>query len=91
MFYGIDRREGPTTSDIVDICNFLPSSFLEPSEEYVVMHLAACRNDFGVAANIYFHDNVTATQRFCLIFSAHRKVCSLQLGRSVDRQKYSIS
>ena len=64
VFYGIDRREGPTTSDIVDICNFLPSSFLEPSEEYVVMHLAACRNDFGVAANIYFHDNVTATQRF---------------------------
>lgn len=64
VFHGIDRYEGPFTSEVVDICNFSPSSFVAASEEYVVMHLAACRNDFGVVANIYFHDNVTATQQF---------------------------
>ena len=61
---GIDIAEGAHTDIVSDIAVDDLHDKLSSDEDYVVVHCAAARFDYGISANVYFEENVSKTKSF---------------------------
>ena len=60
----IDITRGMHTDIVSDIAADDLRGKLSSEEEYIVIHCAAARSDYGISANVYFEENVTKTTAF---------------------------
>jgi nucleoside-diphosphate-sugar epimerase len=59
-----DRIHGKHTDIISDIAADNLCERLNPDEDYIVIHCAAARFDYGLSADTYFQENVSKTKAF---------------------------
>jgi nucleoside-diphosphate-sugar epimerase len=60
----IDTAQGAHTDIVSDIAADDLRDKLSSDEDYVVIHCAAARFDYGISANVYFEENVSKTKAF---------------------------
>lgn len=60
----IDMTRGVHTDIVSDIAADDLRGKLSSDEDYIVIHCAAARFDYGISANVYFEENVTKTKAF---------------------------
>lgn len=60
----IDRAQGKYTDIVSDIAADDLRDKLNSDEEYIVIHCAAARFDYGISADVYFEENVSKTTAF---------------------------
>lgn len=60
----IDMTQGAHTDIVSDIAADDLRGKLSSEEDYIVIHCAAARFDYGISANVYFEENVTKTKAF---------------------------
>ena len=60
----IDRVHGEHTDIISDIAADDLRDKLSSDEDYIVIHCAAARFDYGISADVYFEENVSKTKAF---------------------------
>ena len=58
----IDMAQGAHTDIVSDIAADNLGDKLSSDEDYVVIHCAAARFDYGISANVYFDENVSKTK-----------------------------
>jgi nucleoside-diphosphate-sugar epimerase len=60
----IDMSQGAHTNIVSDIAADDLRDKLSADEDYLVIHCAAARFDYGINANVYFEENVSKTKAF---------------------------
>ena len=66
----IDKTRGRHTDIVSDIAADDLRGKLSSEEDYIVIHCAAARFDYGISANVYFEENVTKTKAFLKTLAA---------------------
>ena len=60
----IDREQGVLTDMVTDIAAEDLGDKFSPDKDYIVIHCAAARFDYGIRASVYFEENVSKTKEF---------------------------
>ena len=60
----IDMSQGADTDIVSDIAADDLFDKLSSNENYIVIHCAAARYDYGISANVFFEENVSKTKAF---------------------------
>lgn len=68
--YGLDKIEGENTSHPFDIGDNGIIKAFDPKLEYIIIHCAAARFDYGISADAYFEENVRKTRVFLKTLTA---------------------
>jgi nucleoside-diphosphate-sugar epimerase len=66
----IDMVQGEYTDVVSDIAADNLRDKLSSDEDFVVIHCAAARFDYGISANVYFDENVSKTKAFLKTLTA---------------------
>ena len=60
----IDRVQGVHTDIVSDIAAYDLRDKLSSDDNYIIIHCAAARFDYGISADVYFEENVSKTKAF---------------------------
>lgn len=66
----IDKMQGAHTDIVSDIAADDLIDMLSSDEDYIVIHCAAARFDYGISASVYFEENVSKTKAWLNTLSA---------------------
>ena len=61
----IDMSQGADTDIVSDIAADDLFDKLSSNENYIVIHCAAARYDYGISANVFFEENVSKITLYC--------------------------
>ena len=64
QLFGIDKMHGKNTALVQNIENPDVVKNFDSKLDYIVIHCAAARFDYGIVADDYFHENVNSTRAF---------------------------
>lgn len=66
----IDRVQGVHTDIVSDIAAYDLRDKLRSDDNYIIIHCAAARFDYGISADVYFEENVSKTKTWLNTLSA---------------------